>query len=280
MEPPSVADAFQQRLAAITDAIAQASFASADPHDNRRMPLEQVRPIVERAMWLLHRDLVEGGTNHYASSWDQQAPNTARAGLPLAVVLGFIAITEREVVAQLAPAYAADASAMRAMIEQIYTICDNAKMRLFHAYSNAREEIIREQTAAIAELSAPIIPILRGILVLPLIGAINGRRAGAIMETLLSGVSQQGASVVLLDITGVPVVDTGVAQHLMQAAQAVRLLGAEIVLVGISPEIAQTIIQLGLDLSNLTTRSDLQAGLSYALQRLGLTITSDGRAAG
>lgn len=280
MEPPSVADVFEQRLPAISDAIAQASFAAADPHDNRRIPIEHVRPIVERAMWLLHRDLVEGGADHYASSWDQQAPTTARAGLPLAVVLGFIAITEREVVAQLAPSYAADAGSMRAMIQQINAICDSAKMRLFHAYSNAREEIIREQSAAIAELSAPIIPIFRGILVLPLIGAINSRRAGAIMETLLNGVSQHGASVVLLDITGVPVVDTGVAQHLMQSAQAVRLLGAEIVLVGISPEIAQTIIQLGLDLSHLTTRSDLQAGLSYALLRLGLAITADARTLG
>ena len=114
---------------------------------------------------------------------------------------------------------------------------------------------------------------------LPLIGAIDTQRATAIMETLLEGVAERNARVVLLDITGVPVVDTSVAHHLIQAARAVRLLGAEIVLVGIRPEIAQTIVQLGVDRSGIATMADLQGGVAYALQRLDLAIVTRSRAA-
>jgi rsbT co-antagonist protein RsbR len=110
------------------------------------------------------------------------------------------------------------------------------------------------------------------VLVLPLVGQIDPRRASQIMETLLEGISAQVADVVIIDITGVPVVDTQVANYLIQAARAARLLGAKIVLVGIGPEIAQTIIQLGVDLSDITTRANLESGISYALSLQGFTI--------
>jgi anti-anti-sigma factor len=120
----------------------------------------------------------------------------------------------------------------------------------------------------ISELSSPVAPITRGILVLPLVGTIDSNRTGRIMETLLQEISARQAQVVLIDITGVSVVDTYVANHLLQAAQAVRLLGAEVVLVGITPVVAQTIIALGMDLGHLTTRADLEGGFTYALSRM------------
>jgi rsbT co-antagonist protein RsbR len=101
---------------------------------------------------------------------------------------------------------------------------------------------------------------------------VDSRRAEQIMDVLLEGVSNRRARVVILDITGVPVVDTSVANHLLQATQAVRLLGAECVLVGITPEVAQTVVGLGVDLRGLTTRSDLQGGIEYALRRMGQRI--------
>jgi anti-anti-sigma factor len=137
-------------------------------------------------------------------------------------------------------------------------------------------EVISQQSQlieTIRELSTPVIPVHDRILVLPLIGSIDSRRSAQIMEALLMSVQQQQADQVIIDITGVPVVDTAVANHLIQAIRAVSLLGAQCVLVGIAPEVAQTVVQLGVDLSSLITRSNLQAGIAYALARQGLAIT-------
>jgi anti-anti-sigma regulatory factor len=120
----------------------------------------------------------------------------------------------------------------------------------------------------INELSSPVAPIIPGILVMPLIGSIDSQRAGRFLETLLHEISARQAQVVLIDITGVSVVDTGVANHIQQAAQAAKLLGAEAVLVGITPVVAQTMVQLGVDMQRLVTRSDLASGFAYALERM------------
>jgi rsbT co-antagonist protein RsbR len=119
--------------------------------------------------------------------------------------------------------------------------------------------------ATVQELSTPVVPVLEGILILPIVGFIDSDRAQRIMEGLLLGIEQNRAQVVLLDVTGVPVVDSGVADHLMRAARAAQLLGARPVLVGIRPEVAQAIVGLGVHLRDLVTRGDLQSGLEYAL---------------
>ena len=133
-------------------------------------------------------------------------------------------------------------------------------------------ETQRNLLETLRELSSPVIPIFEGILVLPLIGNIDTRRAAQILEGLLSGIERYRARVVLIDVTGVPIVDTSVANHLLKAAQAARLLGAEAVLVGVRPEVAQTMVQLGIDHTGLTTRADLQSGVEYAFKQLDLHI--------
>jgi rsbT co-antagonist protein RsbR len=131
------------------------------------------------------------------------------------------------------------------------------------------------------QLSTPLVPLMEGILVMPLVGDLDSRRAGQVMEMLLEGVTRASADIVILDITGVPLVDTGVANALIQAARAVRLLGAEAMLVGITPDVAQALVSLGVDLSELVTRSDLQSGIAYALRRRGYRIVrADGVEAG
>jgi ribose transport system substrate-binding protein len=127
-----------------------------------------------------------------------------------------------------------------------------------------QSEIIATQRRLIQDLSTPIIPVSDAILVVPLIGAIDTARAAQITESLLTVVSHEQTEVLIIDITGVPVVDTSVVNHILQAASAARLLGTTVLLVGIGPEVAQTIVQLGIDLSSLVTRSTLQAGLEYA----------------
>jgi anti-anti-sigma factor len=127
-----------------------------------------------------------------------------------------------------------------------------------------------EQT--IQGLSSPVLPVLEGVLVMPLIGLIDSRRAALLMRSLLNAIEQHRATIVLLDVTGVPLVDTQVARVLLQAADATRLLGAEPILVGIRPELAQTIVGLGLDLSSLTTQADLQSSIRYATHRQALRV--------
>ncbi len=126
-------------------------------------------------------------------------------------------------------------------------------------------------------LSTPIMPIFDHVLVLPLIGDIDSNRSQQIMESLLQNIMEQQAEIVIIDITGVLLVDTAIANHLLQTTRAAELLGAECILVGISPEVAQTIVQLGVDLRTLKVYSNLQTGIAYALSRRGLTVARSGR---
>lgn len=137
---------------------------------------------------------------------------------------------------------------------------------LVNEYSGNWENIVSLQRVALQELSAPLIPVLDNITIMPLIGTIDTERAKLIMENLLDGVIKHNAEVVLMDITGVPVVDTMVAHHIIQAAEAVRLVGATCILVGIRPEIAQTIVNLGIDLSKFPSKSSLEKGFQKALE--------------
>ena len=133
--------------------------------------------------------------------------------------------------------------------------------------SITQEETIHAQAAALAELSTPLIPINDQVVVMPLVGGVDTRRAQDVMATLLHGVAASGAQVAILDITGVPVVDTQIANVLVQAAQSVKLLGAQAVLTGIRPEVAQTLVGLGVDLSGIVTHSTLQSGIAAMVGR-------------
>ncbi len=133
-------------------------------------------------------------------------------------------------------------------------------------------EQIESQQQTIRELSTPILPLYEGILVLPLVGAIDSFRAGQIMERLLTAIAERQSDIVIIDITGVPVIDTAVANYLLQTARAAQLIGAQVILVGIGPEIAQTIVQLGVDLRGIQIGANLQAGIELALNQLGYVI--------
>jgi anti-anti-sigma regulatory factor len=126
-----------------------------------------------------------------------------------------------------------------------------------------QEEVIAAQEAAIRELSTPLIPLADGVVAMPLVGTISTARAQQIMETLLEGIGIHQAHVALIDITGVKVVDTQVADALLRAARAARLLGAQVVLTGIGPEIAQTLVSLGADMSGIATRGTLREGIAF-----------------
>lgn len=144
--------------------------------------------------------------------------------------------------------------------------------KLVNEYTVRWEDVVSLQRITLKELSAPLIPIMENITVMPLIGTIDTERARSIMENLLKGVIDHDSEVVLIDITGVPIVDTMVAHHIIEAAEAVRLIGATCILVGIRPEIAQTIVSLGIDLSEFITKSSLRKGVITALEITNRTI--------
>lgn len=146
---------------------------------------------------------------------------------------------------------------------------------IIEEYATKWERTDSLQKIALQELSASLIPVFDKISVMPLVGTIDTERAKLIMENLLEGVVKQRAEVVLLDITGVPVVDTMVAHHIIQAADAVRLVGAKCMLVGIRPEIAQTIVTLGINLTDFSTTSTLRRGMQKALEMTGRTIVEE-----
>jgi anti-anti-sigma regulatory factor/HAMP domain-containing protein len=187
-------------------------------------------------------------------------------------------ITAKDEIGQLAQAFNTTASAVQeretalqrlaATLEQQVEERTAELQRRSEEQTRLQEQIIRMQATALAELSTPLIPITDQIVVMPLIGALDTQRANQILSTLLQGIEASRARVAILDITGVPVVDTNIAQTLMSVARAVRLLGAQVMLTGIRPEVAQTLVGLGVDLQGLITHSVLQNGIAYALRSL------------
>jgi rsbT co-antagonist protein RsbR len=151
------------------------------------------------------------------------------------------------------------------VMKDVNTWVDSIINHMVNNYSGSWEHTVSMQKIALQELSAPLIPVFENITIMPLIGTIDTDRAKTIMENLLQGVVKHRAEVVLIDITGVPVVDTMVAHHVIQAAEAVRLVGTKCLIVGIRPEIAQTIVNLGIDLSHIITKNSLRNGLEAAL---------------
>ena len=143
------------------------------------------------------------------------------------------------------------------------------------AFIGERERLVREQQEAIRELSTPVLRVRERLLILPIIGMIDWQRALQITEQLLRAIREHRAKVIVIDIAGVPTVDSKVGNHLVQTVDAARLLGATAILTGVSPEIAQTIVTLGIDLSKLTTTGDLQGGIDQADRLLGYRVVGE-----
>ncbi|WGS38627.1 STAS domain-containing protein [Bacillus velezensis] len=162
------------------------------------------------------------------------------------------------------------------LILEIDSFFSPINTEILNQYSISWEKTVTLQKIALQELSAPLIPVFEHVTVMPLVGTIDTERAKHIMENLLNGVVKHRSQVVLIDITGVPVVDTMVAHHIIQASEAVRLVGAKCLLVGIRPEIAQTIVNLGIDLSQVITKNTLQKGIQTALEMTNRKIVSLG----
>jgi len=151
-------------------------------------------------------------------------------------------------------------------------LLDRLGLYTTEVYQRGREEVISRQQQEMLELSTPVVQLWDGILGLPLIGTLDSARTQVVMEGLLQRIIETGARIAVIDITGVPTVDTLVAQHLLKTVAAARLMGADCIISGIRPQIAQTIVHLGLDLSSVITKATLADAFAVALQRVGLGV--------
>jgi rsbT co-antagonist protein RsbR len=152
-------------------------------------------------------------------------------------------------------------------------LLDQFGLQVMEVFQRSREEVIIRQQQEIAELSTPVVKLWDGILALPLIGTLDSARTQVVMENLLQTIVDQNAEIAIIDITGVPTVDTLVAQHLLKTVAAARLMGADCIISGIRPQIAQTMVHLGVEL-NVTSKATLADALSLALQRTGRAVVA------
>lgn len=168
-----------------------------------------------------------------------------------------------------------DADQLRAMTWQLTLLIDALAMFSTDAYLRTREEVIARQAQELLELSTPVVKLWDGVVAVPLIGTLDSARTQVVMESLLERIVSTNSSLAIIDITGVPTVDTLVAQHLLKTVAAARLMGAECIISGIRPQIAQTIVHLGIELQGIATKSSLADALQLAMQQQGFVVTRD-----
>ena len=154
-------------------------------------------------------------------------------------------------------------------------LVDRLGMHTIKAFQKTREDVIQRQQQEMLELSTPVVKLWEGVLALPMIGTLDSARTQIVMESLLQRIVETGSEIAIIDITGVPTVDTLVAQHLLKTVTAIRLMGADCIISGVRPQIAQTIVHLGVDLQGVTTKATLADALSLALKRSGFTVTKN-----
>lgn len=159
-----------------------------------------------------------------------------------------------------------------AAVWEVSTLVDHMAQFTVTAYQRTREEIIVRQQQELLELSTPVIKLWDGVLAVPMIGTLDSGRTQVVMETLLQRIVDTGSTIAIIDITGVPTVDTLVAQHLLKTVTAIRLMGAECIISGIRPQIAQTIVHLGIDLQGIITKATLADALAVAMKRVGFVV--------
>jgi rsbT co-antagonist protein RsbR len=228
----------------------------------------------EELLDALRQGLLDGGTDVDAPAFDglrrmlaDLSVHGARAGASpqqtgtgvLALAEGLVAVAVADPAPQVDPLTA---------VQTITRLVNALALHTVATYLSGREEVIGRQSAQLLELSTPVVRLWDGVVGAPLVGTLDSARAQVVMESLLQAIVDEHASVAILDITGVPTVDTLVAQHLLKTVTATRLMGADCIISGIRPSTAQTIVQLGIDLADITTRATLADALSTAIERV------------
>ncbi|MET0281572.1 MAG: STAS domain-containing protein [Steroidobacteraceae bacterium] len=189
----------------------------------------------------------------------------------------FIFSLKRPLFELLQQGYADDPAQLGDQLWAISELLDLLGLHTVKVFQKTREDVIQRQQEEMLELSTPVVKLWDGVLALPMIGTLDSQRTQVVMESLLQRIVDTGSEIAIIDITGVPTVDTLVAQHLLKTVTAIRLMGADAIISGVRPQIAQTIVHLGLDLQGIVTKANLADALALALKRTGLTVTQAAR---
>lgn len=204
---------------------------------------------------------------------DDLSRTRARQGFSPSETAMFVFSLKQPLFARLRQEIGRDPEAFSGELWTVSTILDRLGLYTTEAHQKTREEVITNQQREMLELSTPVVQLWQGVLGLPLIGTLDSARTQVVMENLLRSIVETGATIAVIDITGVPTVDTLVAQHLLKTVAAARLMGADCIISGIRPQIAQTIVHLGVDLNAVTTKATLADAFAVALQRTGFAVT-------
>jgi rsbT co-antagonist protein RsbR len=245
------------------------------------IPETRRRGVEDEAVQLLHgvRDGLQAGAdpaNLGAPGWaalrqvlealsGSRAAQGQKAGDTSAFVLAF----KRPLLALAQQRLAKDPGLLMDAVWLVSTLGDQMAQHTVATYQETREAVIRRQQEELLELSTPVIKLWDGVLAVPMIGTLDSSRTQVVMEALLENIVKSESTLAIIDITGVPTVDTLVAQHLLKTVSAIRLMGADCIISGIRPQIAQTIVHLGIDLQGIMTKATLADALRLALERTG-----------
>jgi rsbT co-antagonist protein RsbR len=227
-----------------------------------------------------------GGDDNFKSpAWDavremlgDVSRSRAQQGFTPSETASFVFSIKKPLFKQIQQAYKAQPEAMIAATWSATEMLDNLGLYTTEVFQKSREETIKRQQEELLELSTPVVKLWDGVLALPIIGTLDSARTQVVMESLLNAIVQTNSRVAIIDITGVPTVDTVVAQHLLKTVTAARLMGADCIISGVRPHIAQTIVHLGINLLDVTTKATLAAAFSVALDRLGITFAQGRKA--
>jgi rsbT co-antagonist protein RsbR len=242
----------------------------------------ELRAESSQLLQLIKEALDAGETNFQAPAWDKTrqmlsdiSRNRARQGFTPVETASFVFSAKRPLLTRIRQEYKNDAESLATEFLNATDLLDAMGLYTFDMYQKAREEVIRRQQEELLELSTPVVKLWDGVLALPIIGTLDSARTQIVMESLLQAIVQTNSKVAIIDITGVPTVDTVVAQHLLKTVTAARLMGADCIISGVRPQIAQTIVHLGINLMDVTTKATLSAAFAVALQRIGVSFVRD-----
>ena len=231
------------------------------------VPMEQLRPRVAAGFSAVLHDLTHPPDSRFGRVFESISEQRARQRFAIRDVCEVIQLTE-QILEELAAERIADLEVRLPAVQTVHGVCVSARDAIISSFWKVNQELLQRAEALVSQLSSPLLPVADGVIVLPLLGMVDATRARQLLESLLNGIVSHRAAVAIIDITAITDVDGFAIAQLVKAAQAGRLLGAQIVFVGTSPDVARTIAQQQLDFSGIVTLTNLQAGLAYAQARL------------
>lgn len=242
------------------------------PSRGDRTSDKQLQANSERFLRSLVDGLERSDLSDVYSLLEEISRQRARQGFTPSETTYFIFSFKRPLFDRVGTEFAGDGKLLAEEIWNTTELLDKLGMHTFEVFQKSREDVIARQQQEMLELSTPVIQLWEGILGLPLIGTLDSARTQIVMQNLLEAIVERSADLAIIDITGVPTVDTLVAQHLLKTVAAARLMGADCIISGIRPQIAQTIIHLGVDLSTVVTKASLADAFQLALRKRDLTV--------